>query len=279
MPRKSRAKSPRAKSPRAKSPSPIYPSPLIVTGKTDRGTPVTIFGEIHNLIDQSIYEALDLSYKSLWVEHSSIFCVLKPEDIPLFSNTKGSEWVWFTSKQMGRNVRCIDVRIENGFMSRLQEISLRDTLDTMFDNKDSFHKSIEQVLVCTANTLKAILSIKDIIKPIRSDIDPIIDRVKVLVKYILTNARQENITQDIYINANKLYDNLIRLGSMVIDAYILHSFNTYDDDQPIYLFVGLNHALRLAHWMKWKIHPNPTLDVNYYRENALLPLASYSNAE
>jgi hypothetical protein len=72
---------------------------------------------------------------------------------------------------------------------------------------------------------------------------------------------------------------MIRLHSIIVDGHIIHLLKSYKDSKPIALFVGLNHAFRLAHFLNWDIVPN---EYNEYEQNAmetLLPLEVHESVK
>ena len=66
---------------------------IVAKGKVGRSK-VNVYGEIHNDIDNSFYESLNLEDHLLLVEHASVFCEIKPGEEHLFENAKGSEWIF-----------------------------------------------------------------------------------------------------------------------------------------------------------------------------------------
>jgi len=241
--------------------------PLIVNGAIN-GVPVTIFGEIHNMIDQSFYDSLSLSKKALWVEHSSVFCELKEDEEPMFLNAKGSEWVWFTSKKNNKKIECIDIRVEYGFMSRIEEMMLKELLDNMTTSDRVFCIGIEKIVYVCRRTLKALLELAEnkIITPIPPYIVRHIQELKATMKTMLT---VENSVETVYGAAEKSYKNLLKISSLVIDAYIIKKLEEYKNKSPIYIFVGLNHALRLAHLLSFNIESHGTIDIEQFAKAAL----------
>ena len=224
------------------------PLPLIVKGKTSNGVSVTIVGEIHNQINQSFYENLYLtlgkkSNKSLlWVEHSTVFCEL---DMYIDANAKGSEWIWLTSQRTGRPVTCIDIRIEYGFLSRIEEIEIRETI-----RYASVITTINVLLAATKKTLQALVKVIDLIRPIRPVLDNVTDELKLQCKELIKYLDPEFDQVPLFL---AVYGNLVTVGSMVLDAFLLHELEAATKKNPIYLFVGLNHAFRLAKWLDWEI--------------------------
>ena len=51
--------------------------PHVIIEGVYKNIPITIFGEEHNNIDNSIYERMDLTDKIIMVEHSTILSELK----------------------------------------------------------------------------------------------------------------------------------------------------------------------------------------------------------
>ena len=56
-----------------------------------------------------------------------------------------------------------------------------------------------------------------------------------------------------------LHQLLSNICSMSVDAHIYELLETYKDTNPIYIFVGINHASRLAIWLGWKSQPASNL--------------------
>ena len=141
------------------NPPPPHPPHFRAEG-TYKNRVITIYGEDHGNIDNSIYQKLDeegsLVDKIVMVEHSTLYCGLKDdEEIEQYLSTyfnhykqlpMGSEYIWFTQVIKGEPVICIDNRIENEFLDRVSELNLF--------NKDV---SLEKVML-TVKTIFAVLT-------------------------------------------------------------------------------------------------------------------------
>ena len=228
--------------------------PLIVQGETKKGVPVTFFGEIHNEIDQSFYESLDLTNHSVWVEHSTALSHLNDYEIPLFEHTKGSEWVWFTQTLLKLPVLCIDTRIEQGFMSRIEEIGQRTLLKSMGKDDQTLDSTVYSLLTSTTSLIKNLIRLKPILTPIWSFLKPIIDELNPLMVSILgkiqLEKRTEPLVQEIYEQCVHLHEKHVEIGSMSVDAHVLQLLDHYKG-KPIYIFMGQHHVKRIADWLKW----------------------------
>ena len=252
--------------------------PVVVHGISRHGIPITIFGEIHNQVIQSFYEELDMKGKSLWVEHSTVFCSLQKEEHALFEKAKGGEWVWFTQHLQGKPVRCVDIRIELGLLSSIEEHRMRMVIEQMGESDEMVHQVVAYVIKVTMKTVSTITSLKKMLAPIMSDLKPILSNLRIRMDSILQKVQVRAFTnknvQALYEESVEVHDDIVRLGSITLDAYLMHLFNDHDEKKPIYLFAGMNHAFRLAHWLGWTIEPYDSLVKRSIQLSALEPLES-----
>lgn len=226
-------------------------APLVVSG-TYKDISITIYGEIHNRIDQTFYEQLDLTGKSIWVEHSTVLCELAPHQEPLFADAKGSEWIWFTRTKNKQPVECIDARIEMGLMSRIAEIGIK----TQFDKVTSI-KMMKDTIRTLLSYFQSTLSITNQLKPmwneteeIKSDVEPLIERMKASAVEIVTDVTGKHDPDLLYDKCIQFCDDLVTANSMLLDLAIIANLDMYEEKLPIYLFVGRNHAIRLQKWLR-----------------------------
>lgn len=211
-----------------------------------KDTPFTMYGEVHNDIDNHFYEKLDLKDGFLMVEHSSLFPEVKEGEHHLFEKAKGSEWIYYT-QSVAKNplLCCIDSRLENGFLCAMDEMVLLKKIE-----KEEFDSVFWRLVMIS---YKAFLNSEDLFTTISKDYfnncNIVIRRqINVLINLIKNKETTRSviiIQKDI---AAFLVDNLIRMSSISVDINCIKIISEALDkhpDKPIHLFAGLNHISRL----------------------------------
>jgi len=234
-----------------------------------KGPNVTIYGECHNDIDNRFYEEYleQNSTSTVWVEHSTVLDQLSPDDHHLFANAKGCDYIWFELKKKNQDSICIDNRLVNGFLTARQEKALSKM------NSDQFIVLVYHVIV------KAMM-ISDDFAPIKSEYDELMATLKLqinvfesvtespLATYMIQGSTKTNtnvsVSKDtLLVNMrHNIADNVKKIASMSVDMNIIKMLSACSDcSKPIDIFVGLNHALRLAHILDYEItHLHPTME-------------------
>jgi len=229
--------------------------PYVVSGRYN-GIPITIYGEIHNRIDQTFYKQLNLGFDNVWVEHNTRLCELLPGEEKLFKESKGLEWVWFTRTIQGKPVRCIDYRIEMGLMSRVEEIQLEYQLEHI-GNDDMMIDVVKALLDQIKNILPILKETKPIWKEQRTDVNPIknrmVDRCEDMLAHLPKVLKHSIPFEEMYDKCRNVYEDLCLMGSMLLDIVLIQQLKEYTSKTPIHLFVGLNHAIRLQHWLQLNV--------------------------
>ena len=231
-------------------------TPLIVSGEY-HGKHITIFGEIHNHIDQTFYDQLDLNGKSIWVEHSTALCDLLPEYVQFFANAKGSEWIWFTRKQKELPVVCIDTRIKMGLLSRIEEVGIQTLLDnvvslpSMIDAIIQFIPKVEQVQEQFEKLIE--LSFIQPYDYIFKELLTTINKQKLSIEATDFESLTSESLEELHTTCKNLYTNLVDISSILVDIVIISFIERYKGTQPIHLFVGFNHAVRLQHLLSLEL--------------------------
>ena len=224
--------------------------PFVVSGDYN-GTSITIYGEIHNTINQSFYESLDLSDKTIWVEHSTLLCDLLPEQEVLFENAKGLEWIWFTRTKTKQPVECIDVRIEIGLLSRMEELALLRELTSV-----ETHEMMNDAIIYLITSFQRMITIfrdEDPTWELITVLEPIASRMNALAKSILIRFSEPHDPEKLMDDCMSLYKDMMFFSSMLLDSIIISMLKSYTDSTPIHLFVGLNHAIRLQHFLDLRV--------------------------
>jgi hypothetical protein len=231
---------------------------VLATGIVD-GTLVTIYGEIHNNIDNTFYESLDLTDQTVFVEHSTKLCELKPHEHSLFKNAKGSEFIWYTRVVNKQPVTCIDTRLEDGFLSAMQETAL-------------YEVDIHDMVKVVTRLIKVALALKDKFSSIIDVYTGIVDTIKrqsvilLLLDNLLKNSDSKpEIVIDgktmkpediLSFTKNFLIMNIIKLASLSVDMNIINMIHRHNEESinsPISIFVGINHAIRLSIYLNLKV--------------------------
>lgn len=221
---------------------------IVAKGKVGRSK-VNVYGEIHNDIDNSFYESLNLEDHLLLVEHASVFCEIKPGEEHLFENAKGSEWVFKNHYSKG-NLICVDLRLEYGFLNGYEEKEL-PTLPV----KD-FLQKVKKALTAFVVNKEMYSAIDDLY----DDFIETIQKETLIVAYLSSTSKtvlldNQPVDKDLLLSNVRhiLTKNIIKLSGISIDLFIASVVHSQESSKPISVFVGMNHAMRLAKLLKLKI--------------------------
>jgi len=241
-------------------------SPLhVIVEGVYKNIPITIFGEEHNNIDNSIYERMDLTDKIVMVEHSTILSELKKGEEKLFTCAKGLDWVWFTRTKNEQPVICIDNRLENGFYNSQEEIDIRS-----FIGNPNIHPLL--FLEVTDRIMKSIIKIKEKFKPIEDVFKKLVRTTSTQIKRIIDLNKNEERKD--YKNEENLIENLLKLSSLSVDMNIINEIEKYVDSikehqvKPVFIFVGIAHAIRLKEILNLNLNPESS-DIEPYFKSSL----------
>jgi hypothetical protein len=244
--------------------STLKPPHIIVEG-VYKNIPITIFGEEHNNIDNSIYERMDLTDKIVMVEHSTILSELKKGEEKLFTCAKGLDWVWFTRTKNEQPVICIDNRLENGFYNSQEEMDIRS-----FIGNPNIHPLL--FLEVTDRIMQSIRKIKEKFKPIEEVFKKLVRTTSTQIKRIIELNKNDNERD--FQNEENLVENLLKLSSLSVDMNIIIEIEKYVDAikshqvKPVYIFVGIAHAIRLKEILNLNFSPR-TSDISRYMTSSL----------
>jgi len=218
-------------------------APLLIIKGDYKGIPITIYGEEHNNIDNSVYERMDLTDKIVMVEHSTVFSELKEGQEKLFTCARGSEWVWFTRTLNAQPVICIDNRLENGFLNKLEE---KDLI--------MYQMPIPDLITIFKQILSSVTAVKDTYKPIKEVYMNLVGIIQTQMKEIIKlNVVEKKRDDTLEYN---LIQNLLKLSSLSVDMNIVQLIEKYavsdtkeggegGEGREIVIFVGAAHAMRL----------------------------------
>ena len=159
--------------------------PHVIIEGVYKNIPITILGEEHNNIDNSIYERMDLTDKIIMVEHSTILSELKKGEEKLFTCAKGLDWVWFTRTKNEQPVICIDNRLENGFYNSQEEIDIRS-----FIGNPNIHPLL--FLEVTDRIMQSIRKIKEKFKPIEEVFKKLVRTTSTQIKKVIDLNKNDN---------------------------------------------------------------------------------------
>jgi hypothetical protein len=275
-------------------------TPLLVHGTTRTGIPVTIYGEIHKKINNKHYQDAHFDTRkdvTVWVEHGIENCSVKPHEEPMFAEAKGAEWVWFRRVKNGLPVTCIDIRSSKGLPIALLEDALRDVggLPTLYEDPTYValrtHFILEHDMGHPLGLFKFISTIFNSYKELKQIIQPIKELFGQYIKVIMQQMQSAlkmlsqdlpNVRISLLDEYNRTFEsttfheelkniirNMLVVHSLVIDAHIINLVENYTEDKPIAIFVGLNHAIRVAHLLHWKIEENKHIDMKYFQPRAM----------
>ena len=240
--------------------------PHVIIEGVYKNIPITIFGEEHNNIDNSIYERMDLNDKIVMVEHSTILSELKKGEEKLFTCAKGLDWVWFTRTKNKEPVICIDNRLENGFYNSQEEMDIRS-----FIGNPNIHPLL--FLEVTDRIMKSIIKIKEKFKPIEEVFKKLAKTTSSQIKKII--ELEKNKERRDYKNEENLIENLLKLSSLSVDMNIIIEIEKYVDAsklhleiKPVFIFVGIAHAIRLKEILNLNLNPASS-DISKYMSSSL----------
>ena len=240
--------------------------PHVIIEGVYKNIPITIFGEEHNNIDNSIYERIDLTDKIVMVEHSTILSELKKGEEKLFTCAKGLDWVWFTRTKNEQPVICIDNRLENGFYNSQEEMDIRS-----FIGNPNIHPLL--FLEVTDRIMKSIIKIKEKFKPIEDVFKKLVKTTSTQIKRIIDLNKNEERRD--FKNEENLVENLLKLSSLSVDMNIIIEIEKYVDAsklhleiKPVFIFVGIAHAIRLKEILNLNLNPASS-DISRYMTSSL----------
>ena len=220
----------------------IKQPPIVLTGSYN-GSSITVYGEIHNKIDNRFYETLDLTNKIVMVEHSTKLCKISDEHkILLLNKLKGSDWVWYKYATQNQPMICIDNRMEIGLLTAIEENYLKKI------EKDD---QIEDVLMASIKVIETLDSPKiqkmfiGKLKDIHTKFIEILDRQI----SIIAAVRSFEMPGILNIKDN-LINNIIKVSSFIVDLNIYQNIiktkmHSENKDKEIVIFAGMAHAYRL----------------------------------
>lgn len=220
--------------------------PIIV-----RGESFTIYGEIHNDINNEFYESLSESFNDstdrILVEHSSHKPFLESDKVSLsivsdktafLTNFKGSEWIYISRLIRDKPVEPIDIRVENGFPTAYQEIGLIE-----------FAKEEPLVfLEIIIDQLKVISSHEESYKKpgIEDMFHSIYDALKKHIETFVAYLDKKEIDEE---SIHKICTNLKYLSVLFFDSnlleIILENNRKRKHKKNLVIFVGARHAINL----------------------------------
>ena len=230
---------------------------IMATGMIN-GNLVTIYGEVHSDIDNKFYKQLSLTDQTVFVEHSTLLCELKPHEHALFKNAKGSEWIWYTRTKSDIPVTCIDTRLEQGFLNSMEEAQMRS-----LNYADPMLGAYVLRVLKAANKIKAEFEpIIDVYKDLNEAIKRQYKIILIACKteaIIMSNSKQSASISNRTLTVNKqtipmdyllqniknlLVTNLIKFASLSVDMHVIKTLKS--STTPSSCFMGINHALRIA---------------------------------
>ena len=121
-----------------------------------------------------------------------------------------------------------------------------------------------EITLPTYQSLKSFIQVKPIQSILRSHLKALQVQLKSVIEmfskdlpqvYVeITEGDDKGEKSTLFIEEIKnIVRNVIQFHSLVLDASIIKLIQEYNEDKPIALFVGLNHAFRLAHILGWSV--------------------------
>jgi len=254
--------------------------------------PIIIYGEIHNQIDNQFYEKQGFDQRddmTMWVEHNAATPILKPGEEAMFTHAKGSEWVWFHRVLNRLPVTCIDIRMQLGLPSALTEDAMRSVVHapTLYNDpmiaaqrnqhiqQHRFHdihifiRYLEKIIKIYRALRNYMNVIDDVYMLYSREINKQIQMIK---RTLEANDKKANYEEQFFERLTNVVFNMIHLNSIIVDGHIIQQLKSYNDTKPLAIFVGMNHACRLAKFLDWKVTPNPGFDWEGYYSLAMYTL-------
>jgi hypothetical protein len=84
-------------------------------------------------------------------------------------------------------------------------------------------------------------------------LEPIAYRMNALAKSILIRFSEPHDSEKLMDDCMSLYNDMMFFSSMLLDSIIISMLKSYTETTPIHLFVGLNHAIRLQHFLDLRV--------------------------
>ncbi len=231
----------------------VIEPPVVVQGSYN-GSPITIYGELHNLVYNQFYEQLNLKSHVIFVEHPSVLCEISAEDKKRLLNVlKGSEWVWYKYKARKLPVVCVDNRIEIGLLSSIEETYIERTDD------------IQVVAQCVMRALRVLFAKETKEVFVRENLTQYyITTVKAIKTQMDTMLKAGHLgSEELMSNKWKLVKNIVKLSGILVDFHVKKLVEKHaDSKKPISIFMGAAHAYRLH-----KFYPNIFTSISYNTTN------------
>jgi hypothetical protein len=215
---------------------------IIVTGKY-KNKNITVYGEIHNKIDNVFYESLNLENDIIMVEHATVLCEMsEKEKIFMINIVKGSDWIWYKYKSRNKPIICIDNRIEYGLLSSIEERYLLNINDNS-ELETLFAYVIKALNVFEHKQFKSIFG--------TNQLNAIYEKMlNVITRQFTILYEVQDLTQPYMMDIKwMLINNIIKLSSLLVDVNIginvMKELNK-SNDKNIVIFCGAAHAYRLT---------------------------------
>jgi len=260
------------------------------TSKSGARVPVIIYGEKHDQIDNAFYKKHSFDQRkdmAIWVEHDPLTCnTISTMNKQIRHTLKGSLWIRFERVIHHLPVTCIDIRMED-IDSLITDDALRYVVNIPVEYNDPDIIVLRDKIIATykLDTISNLLSFLE--KRIKQ-YEKIMSAAHLLTSFytkymrIIRKQLQEIhsiIERNLDPNGSIFYKllqhivlNIFMLQSILVDGHIITLLQTYKGTKPIAIFVGLYHAIRLAHFLDWKIIPNDTFDYQSIKEMAYTTL-------
>jgi hypothetical protein len=228
-----------ARSDKSNNTKKIVPPIIKLNGKY-KNTDITVYGEIHNMIDNRFYESLNLENNIIMVEHATVLCEMSEKDKRSMLNiVKGSDWIWYKYKSRNKPIICIDNRIELGLLSSIEEQYILNSKDTsemeliipyimkavrVFEKAESYFFTVElnEIYIKMLDVIYRQLTIMSVVGDLGQ---PYMMEIKSMI-----------------------IQNIIKLSALIVDINIIKNIISHCDgngEKPLVIFVGAAHAYRL----------------------------------
>ena len=221
---------------------PVLP-PVVVNGASN-GNSITVYGEVHNFIENSFYESLKLENKVVLVEHATVLCEMSYRDLVIMlSKVQGSDWIWYKLKSRKKPVICIDNRIEIGLLSSIEERYLLSSVDPNEISTIMMY-ALKVLKKLESETIKTMFNISRRVEAVYGESMKTI-RKQIKIMYELLKD-PDGVDFDEWLDVkNMLFNNILKIASFMVDINIVNTIKITKEKKDILIFVGAGHAYRL----------------------------------
>ena len=213
----------------------------------------SIYGEIHNAIDNRVYEDIYSTFEKdeiVLCEHSTFkpFLALEEKAIQhcgfdhLLDKMKGSDWIYINQKSLSLPVTCVDIRVEYGFPTAAEEVEFSQH---GLEDPEACVEFIYRVISTAIAHKEKCENYPTLLPVMVKEVCDRYDEIKEMLN-------EEESIDEIYEHFDCLVTLLRRVAGLFVDVHILeilesHLMTNSVDSPHISIFVGARHATSMYH--------------------------------